>query len=381
MALDTLLGRRERTPRTKKRALCTQVGVAQVVALEDQAGEPPALERVSSFGEPSPCPFPERSLQAPVPETKPLTCCRGRLRRAARSCPWMVQEQPGTVTHRSSYRCLSLTALQVDGPGHTVGSVRVMGQIVIVAGCEPGNDAGLSPAGRRTGLSTGPFARKGGLGRASGPRHARSGCAECAALAATGRTGRPMTTTENRGHEAGRFGFRPDVSIQEIGYDEDVDQELRDAIEQTTGTELVDEDPDDAVDVVVLWFRAGDGDLTGVLGNAFAPSRTAAACLAGPRHGPSPPAPTGTAAASSRRRADSVRDGWADTAGQGAARRPGHGHPAPARHPLPGRGTDTAATGPCRGRHTVCRPPRRMGRLNRGRAAAQARLLLGQAVS
>jgi hypothetical protein len=67
-----------------------------------------------------------------------------------------------------------------------------------------------------------------------------------------------------------RLGFQPDQVVQEIGYDDDVDQELREAIEQATGTELVDEDYDDVADAVVLWFRKDDGDLTDALVDAIA---------------------------------------------------------------------------------------------------------------
>ncbi|MFI7384936.1 DUF3052 domain-containing protein [Streptomyces sp. NPDC049813] len=62
-----------------------------------------------------------------------------------------------------------------------------------------------------------------------------------------------------------RLGFQPSMVVQEIGYDEDVDQELREAIEAATATELVDEDYDDVADAVVLWFREDDGDLTDAL--------------------------------------------------------------------------------------------------------------------
>ncbi|ATL27464.1 MULTISPECIES: DUF3052 domain-containing protein [Streptomyces] len=67
-----------------------------------------------------------------------------------------------------------------------------------------------------------------------------------------------------------RLGFQPDQVVQEIGYDDDVDQELREAIEQATGTELVDEEYDDVADAVVLWFREDDGDLTDALVDAIA---------------------------------------------------------------------------------------------------------------
>jgi hypothetical protein len=57
----------------------------------------------------------------------------------------------------------------------------------------------------------------------------------------------------------------------EIGYDDDVDAELRDNIEDHTGEELVDEDSDEVVDVVLIWYREGDEDLTDLLVDAISP--------------------------------------------------------------------------------------------------------------
>ncbi|MEV6110236.1 DUF3052 domain-containing protein [Streptomyces sp. NPDC051940] len=65
-----------------------------------------------------------------------------------------------------------------------------------------------------------------------------------------------------------RLGFQTGMVVQEIGYDEDTDHELRDLIEETIGSELVDEDYDDVADAVVLWFRDDDGDLTDALVDA-----------------------------------------------------------------------------------------------------------------
>ncbi|MDX6361982.1 DUF3052 domain-containing protein [Streptomyces sp. NPDC058274] len=73
---------------------------------------------------------------------------------------------------------------------------------------------------------------------------------------------------EERTNPAARLGFQPEQVVQEIGYDEDVDQELREAIEEVIGTELVDEEYDDVADAVVLWFRDEDGDLTDALVDA-----------------------------------------------------------------------------------------------------------------
>ncbi|MEU0375419.1 DUF3052 domain-containing protein [Streptomyces sp. NPDC096176] len=74
---------------------------------------------------------------------------------------------------------------------------------------------------------------------------------------------------EERTNPAARLGFEPGQVVQEIGYDDDVEQELREGIEAVTGQELVDEDYDDVADVVVLWFRDEDGDLTDALVDAI----------------------------------------------------------------------------------------------------------------
>jgi hypothetical protein len=63
---------------------------------------------------------------------------------------------------------------------------------------------------------------------------------------------------------ADRFGVEPGMVVMEMGYDEDVDFDLRDALTERCG-ELVDEDTDEVVDAVLLWFRDGDGDLVELL--------------------------------------------------------------------------------------------------------------------
>ncbi|MCW2903232.1 MAG: hypothetical protein JWO67_5497 [Streptosporangiaceae bacterium] len=60
---------------------------------------------------------------------------------------------------------------------------------------------------------------------------------------------------------AERLGFKASQVVQEIGYDDDCDEELRSSIEAVTGSELVDEDYEEVVDVVLLWWRDEDGDL------------------------------------------------------------------------------------------------------------------------
>ncbi|NJQ04081.1 DUF3052 domain-containing protein [Streptomyces lonarensis] len=73
---------------------------------------------------------------------------------------------------------------------------------------------------------------------------------------------------EERTNPAERLGFQPGQVVQELGYDEDAEQELREGIEAITGQSLVDEDHDDVADAVVLWFRDDDGDLTDALVDA-----------------------------------------------------------------------------------------------------------------
>jgi hypothetical protein len=67
------------------------------------------------------------------------------------------------------------------------------------------------------------------------------------------------------------MGLKPAMIVMEIGFDDDADQELRDQIEEHTGEELVDEDSDEVVDVVLIWYREYDGDLTDLLVDAISP--------------------------------------------------------------------------------------------------------------
>jgi len=70
---------------------------------------------------------------------------------------------------------------------------------------------------------------------------------------------------------ASRLGLQSGLTVQEIGYDDDVDQMLREALEDIVGAELVDEDYDDVVDVVLMWWRDDDGDLVDGLMDAIGP--------------------------------------------------------------------------------------------------------------
>ena len=70
---------------------------------------------------------------------------------------------------------------------------------------------------------------------------------------------------------AEKLGVAPGAVVQEIGWDDDCDEDLRRLIVERTGTELVDEDYDDVVDAVLLWWRDGDGDLVDALVDALHP--------------------------------------------------------------------------------------------------------------
>jgi hypothetical protein len=59
--------------------------------------------------------------------------------------------------------------------------------------------------------------------------------------------------------------------VQEIGHDDDVDAGVRAAVVERCGSELVDEDSDEVVDVVLLWWRDSDGDLVDALVDAKTP--------------------------------------------------------------------------------------------------------------
>ena len=62
-----------------------------------------------------------------------------------------------------------------------------------------------------------------------------------------------------------KLGFKHGQVVQELGYDEEVDEGFRAAVEAATGGELLDEDADEVADVVICWFRDGEGDLVDAL--------------------------------------------------------------------------------------------------------------------
>jgi threonine dehydrogenase-like Zn-dependent dehydrogenase len=72
-------------------------------------------------------------------------------------------------------------------------------------------------------------------------------------------------------NDAEKLGITHGMVVQELGWDEDTDDDLRALIEQQCGSELVDEDTDEVIDVALLWWRDGDGDLVDALVDAIGP--------------------------------------------------------------------------------------------------------------
>lgn len=66
-----------------------------------------------------------------------------------------------------------------------------------------------------------------------------------------------------------RLGLQRGQVVQELGWDEDVDEEFRVALEDAVDNDLADEDSDDVADLVVLWWREDDGDLVDALVDAL----------------------------------------------------------------------------------------------------------------
>lgn len=79
------------------------------------------------------------------------------------------------------------------------------------------------------------------------------------------------TVTPDAVAALGLLGIQAGHVVWEIGVDDDVDGGLRDALRAADGVEVVDDDYDDVVDVVLLWWRDEDGDLVDALVDAIGP--------------------------------------------------------------------------------------------------------------
>lgn len=80
-----------------------------------------------------------------------------------------------------------------------------------------------------------------------------------------------MVTAGDPPNYAHRLGIQKDQIVQELGWDEDTDDNIRADVEEVCGGELLDEDADEVIDVVLLWWRDGDGDLVDTLMDAITP--------------------------------------------------------------------------------------------------------------
>lgn len=79
-----------------------------------------------------------------------------------------------------------------------------------------------------------------------------------------------MSTTDGttNASAAAALGFTPGLAVQELGWDDDADQALRDTIMDAIDGDLLYES-NEAVDVVLLWWRDSDGDVVDGLVDAL----------------------------------------------------------------------------------------------------------------
>ena len=80
-----------------------------------------------------------------------------------------------------------------------------------------------------------------------------------------------MVAAADAQNYAQKLGIVHGMVVQELGWDEDTADDLRSSIEEVTAAEILDEDTDEVIDVVLLWWRDGDGDLVDELMDANGP--------------------------------------------------------------------------------------------------------------
>ena len=80
--------------------------------------------------------------------------------------------------------------------------------------------------------------------------------------------GSTTTRVGQDGPGANKLGLTRGLVVQELGWDADVDDDVRVLVEDAIDGELVEEAVE-AVDVVLLWWRDGDGDLVDGLVDAL----------------------------------------------------------------------------------------------------------------
>jgi hypothetical protein len=77
----------------------------------------------------------------------------------------------------------------------------------------------------------------------------------------------PADTSDNV--VAGRLGLTSGMVVQELGWDNDTDDDVRVAVEDGIDADMVDGDYGNVVDAVLLWWRDDDGDLVDGLVDAL----------------------------------------------------------------------------------------------------------------
>lgn len=78
----------------------------------------------------------------------------------------------------------------------------------------------------------------------------------------------PVNMPAGAGSAATRLGIQRDWMILEVGHSDDCDQALRDEIVAISGQALLENDTQEVVDAVILWWRDEDGDLVDQLVDA-----------------------------------------------------------------------------------------------------------------
>lgn len=66
-----------------------------------------------------------------------------------------------------------------------------------------------------------------------------------------------------------KMGFHPGELVLEIGRGSDADASLRAAIAAVTGNSIIEDETNEVVDAVIIWWREGDGELEDELVDAL----------------------------------------------------------------------------------------------------------------
>ena len=70
---------------------------------------------------------------------------------------------------------------------------------------------------------------------------------------------------------AHKLEISDDMVVQQVGWDEDCDSSISEAIEDIIGSALLEDTSYDVCDAILFWWRDGDGDLTDDLVDVVAP--------------------------------------------------------------------------------------------------------------